>query len=173
MLRISRSRCCSSVQVPGGLRGRLHPHGPLDRVLAGAEDADDAHHERGLATEQVVAADVGVAVGQGVGYLRQRDAEALKPLRVGVHLVAFDRAALAGHVDDSGDPAELTLEQPVFQRLEIVERVVRIAENVLRRGQRIAIDLADRIGRRQHGVDAGRQALDELEAIDHLLPGIS
>ena len=83
------------------------------------------------ALDHQVAADVGVAVGQGGLQLGQGDAVALQPVGIGVDLVALDRAAAAGDVHDARHAAELALQHPVLQGLEVVEGVDVVAERSL------------------------------------------
>ena len=59
------SRACDRV---------CHAQRLLHRVLAAADQAEAADHLDGVALDEVVAADVGVAVGDGVLQLLQRDA---------------------------------------------------------------------------------------------------
>ena len=82
-----------------------------------ADQAEVADHLHRGPLAEVVAADVGVAVGDGVLELCQRDAVLLEPVGVGVDLVALDGAAEAGHVDDAGDAPELAFQHPVLQAL--------------------------------------------------------
>ncbi len=124
--RISRRRRFSSIRRKSAaarkVLGLEEPLG-LHRVQAAADQADAPHvlHDRSL--EEIIAADVGVAVGHRVLQLRKRDAVALQAIRVGLDLVAFDRAAEAGDVDDPRHALELALQRPVLQGLQIVERV--------------------------------------------------
>ncbi len=115
MSRISLSRLRSSAQIGGRLFGSVFADGDFHRIPAAADDADAAHHLHGPTLHQEVAADVGVAVGQRVLQLCQRDAIALQAFRIGLDLIALDGAAGAGHVDDARHAAKFTLEQPVLQ----------------------------------------------------------
>ena len=86
----------------------------LHRVQAAADEADVPHvlHDRPL--KEVVAADIGVAVGHRVLQLLERDAVTLQAVRVGMDLIAFDRAAKAGDVGDPRHAAELAFQGPVL-----------------------------------------------------------
>ena len=84
-------------------------------------------------------------------------------------LVAFHRAAETGDVGDSRQAAELALQRPILQRLEVVERV-DVAPLPVLIPEGIAVNLADGTFRRNLRLHAGRQRLGELQAIDHLLP---
>ena len=113
--RICRSRRCSSARrYSAASSGAVHcsamrcigsrprPIRPRPRTTA----AD-------LALHQVIAADVGVAVGDGVLQLLERDAVALQAVGIGLDLVALHRAAEADHVGDAGNAAELAFQRPV------------------------------------------------------------
>ena len=125
----------------GGGGGRaLHRQHLVHRVQAAAKQADAPRRHGNLALGDVVAAHGGVGVGQRRLELGQRDAVAAQAVGVGLNLVAPDRAAEAGEVHDPRHPAELALQHPVLQRLDIVERVDLFAGSILGDFQ----DIADR-----------------------------
>jgi hypothetical protein len=173
LVGLGAARALGPLQGRGRLRvGVLHAEHLHHRVQAAADQADAADVHGHAALDDVVAAHVGVGVGQGGLDLLQRDAELLHPVGVGVDLVALDGAAAAADVHDPRDAAELTLQHPVLQGLEVVERVDVAAGGVLGAVQGVAEDLAGgRLGR-QLRRDAGRQGLGELEAVDDLLAGL-
>ena len=88
----------------------------------------------------------------------------LELIGVDLDVILLGVAAEADDVDDAGHLAELLLEDPVLRRLQVGERVA-LADDA------VAEDLADGVPRRQLRLHPRRQ-LDELEAIDDLLPRV-
>ena len=72
------------------------------RVCPTTEEADSADVERDHPVEKWVAIHVGVALGDGVHKLPERNPVAAKAVRVGLDLVALNRAAAATNVEDAG-----------------------------------------------------------------------
>ncbi len=151
--------------------GVPHAQHLVHRVLAAAEQADAAHRHGDVALDHHVGADVLVGVLQGRLQLGQGDAELLEAFRVGINLVALDGAAVAGHIDDAGHAAELALQHPVLQLLEVVEGVDVAALGVLGAVEGVAVDLArrrfGRNGRRHTGgerLELRRQPVDDFLA---------
>ena len=148
----------------------LHAEHLVDRVFAAAEQADAAHAHGHVALHHYVGADVLVGVLQGRLQLGQRDPELFEPVGVGVDLVALDRAAAAGHVHDARHAAELALQHPVLQRLEVVEGVDVAAVGIFRTIEGVAVDFAGGRLRRDLRRDAGRQRLQlRRQPVDDLL----
>ena len=114
----SQSGCVSGLRRP---RAQHLVH----RIHAAAEQADAAHGQGDLALVDVIAAHGGIAVGQRLLKLGQRDAVAAQAVRVGLDLVAPDGAAETGEVHDARHGPELALHHPVLHRLDVVERVNR------------------------------------------------
>ena len=153
--------------------GVRHAQHLADWILAAAEQSDAAHRHGNIALDHHVGADVGVGVLQGRLQLGQRDAELLEALRVGVDLIALDGAAVAGHIDDAGDAAELALQHPVLQRLEVVEGVDVAALGVLGAVEGVAVDLAGRrLGRDLRRHVGGQRLQLRRYPVDDLLAGL-
>src|SRR5262249_48168123 len=159
-------------KVRGRRRGGLHGEGALHRIAAAADHAEAAHHLHDTSLAEIVAANIRVAVGDGVLDLGERDAETLEQVRVGLDLVAFDGAADTAGVENARHTLELALQQPVLQRLQIIESVNVVAQGILGAAQRVTINLPRRALRRNLGLNAWRQILHELETIDNLLPSL-
>ncbi len=158
---------------PGGGGGRaLHRHDLVHRVQAAAKQADTPRRHGHLALGDVVAAHRGVGVLQRRLKLAERDAVAAEAVGVGLNLVAPHRATEAGQVHDPRHPAELALQHPVLQGLDIIERVDLLAGSVLGDFEDIAKDLPSRRLRRDARAHIGRQRHgDRGQAVDHFLPG--
>src|SRR5262249_14536852 len=99
-------------QVVGRLPGAFRPQHRLgvSRIEPFSDQADAAHVQHVLAVDQVVAAHIGVALGDRLLQLVERDAVPHQPFRIGVDLVALDGATRADDVDDSRHAAELAFE---------------------------------------------------------------
>ncbi len=139
-------------------------------VLPAADQPQPAHRLHRVSLAQVIAAHVGVALGQCRFQLLERDAVLLEPVGVGLHLVALHRAAEAHDVDDPLHAPKLLLQLPVVERLQIVERVNLPALRVFRVPQHVAIDFAGRRGRRDHRVNPRRQ-IHLVQPVEHLEAG--
>ena len=141
-----------------GLDRVLHAQDALDRVVAPAQEAQAAHHLHRLALHHVVAAHVGVALGDGLLHLLQRDPVTLEPVGIGADLVTLAGPPEADHVDDARQAAEVADQGPVLERLQVVQRVDGPPELVLRVAQGEPEDLADRGSRRNLRRDASAAA---------------
>ena len=119
----------------------------VDRV----DQPDAAHHGRLRAEVDGLAAHVDVRVAERRQHLRHRQAVAHQFVLVDGDVVSLGLAAPAGHVDDAGHGLEAPFENPVLQRLEIRHRIVGRPDHP------IAVDLADRAGRRDLRLRAVRQ----------------
>ena len=154
--------------VAGGDRV-FHSHGGFDRVLAVADQSQEADHVGRIALDDVFAARILVAGGNRVLDLLQGDSVALHAGGVGMDLIAFDRSAEAADVGHARQAAERPLQRIILQRLQIVQVVDVVAGRVLGVGQHVAEDLARRRLRRDRRGDAGGQ-LRHLQAVEDLLP---
>src|SRR5262249_1671055 len=78
----------------------------------------------------------------------------------------------AGDVHNARHGAELALQHPILERLDVVARINLAARSIFRSFQDVAVDFAGgRLGRYAGG-HAGRQRLgDRGQPVDHLLPG--
>src|SRR5579863_6537985 len=156
-------------QVTGGGRRIGHVHRVDHGVFAATDEADPAHDLDAAPLHDEISAGVGVAVFDGVFELRERDAEFLEALRIGLNFVTLDGAAVAHDADHAGHPQELPLEGPVLQRFENVQRVDFLTEGVFGAVQRVAVDFAD-------GRSRGDPRLDRFgkfghgQAVEHFLP---
>src|SRR5580704_15794531 len=157
----------------------LHPHGCTfllrdDDVF----DVFESGHPRRVCTEEPDASDVvGLLAHEEalpayilVGVLNARDdgpepeAVAAEPIGVDFDVVFLCLSPIARHVDDAGHLLELALEHPVFDGLQVLERVATTYDAV-------SIELTDGIPRRQGGLHALGQR-HELDSIDDLLPRV-
>ena len=118
--------------------GRAAPgrHHDVANVVEAVDEADAAHDQRVLPVTDVAAAGVGVVGADRVEDLLEGEVVGAQPRRVEGDLVLLDAAAPGDDVHDARNAAELALEHPVLERLQLDERH--------RAGlERIAIDLAD------------------------------
>ena len=132
-----------AAQVRGGFDGIGHAACDDHRVFAATDQTDAAHDLHVAPLHDVIATDVGVAVGDRLFQLSQRDAVFLQAVWIGTQFVAFDRPP---RTDDAGDARysqQFTFERPVLERFEVAQRVDLSAKRVLRTGQRVAIDFSD------------------------------
>ena len=144
----------------------------IDRIQAAAEQAHAADRHGDLALVQIVPTDIGVAIGERALKLSQADAFQPQSIRVGLDLIAADRAAKAGHVGNARDRAKFAFQHPILQRFDVIQSVDVSSGTVLGNLQDVAINLAcGRFGGYLR-TDAGRQGLaDGGHAVDDLLPG--
>ena len=91
----------------------------VDRV----QQADAADVDALAADGEVVAAGVGIAVGDGVDDLGHGDAVGEELAGIDFSLILARGSAEGGDVDDAGDLFDLANEQPVLRGLELVERI--------------------------------------------------
>ena len=113
--------------------------------------ADAAHVDRLLADRDGAAADIGVAGRDRADDLRQRQAVGHHAVEVDLGLEFLGLAAEHQHVGDARHDAQLALDHPVLQRLELHD------VHAGRPAQLVAEDLADGAGGRDHRLHAGRQ----------------
>src|SRR5262245_43976944 len=82
-----------------------------------------------------------VAVVESLQELRQRQSEREPTVGVDLELERLGLSTPSGHVDDAGNRAKPSLQDPVLQRLQVHDAVVR------RSNELVAVDLADRAHR--------------------------
>ena len=140
-------------------------HGAAD-VFHRADLADRAHDRRLRPDIHRVGADIDVGVVQPVQHLLQREAVGKQPVEVDGDVVGLGLAAPAGDVDHARHRLEAALQDPVLDGLEVEHRVARRPDHA------IAEDLADRAGRRQHGLHAVRQRCQLAQPVDDVLRGL-
>jgi hypothetical protein len=87
------------------------------------DQADAAHDGRLRPEIDGLAADVGIRPTERGNHLAHGQIVRLQPVLVDHHVIGAFLAAPAGHVDDAGNRAETTLQHPVLQGLEILDRV--------------------------------------------------
>ena len=127
------------------------------------DQSDAADHQRVLALTEITAAGIRVARGDRVEHLLQREVVRAQASRIDGHLVLLDAATPRHDVHDPRDLAELALERPVFERLQLHER------HGLRL-ERVAVHLADHAGERPEPGLRVRRQLRLGDALLHLLP---
>src|SRR5207249_4637792 len=138
-------------------------HDVLD-VAQATEEPDAAHRQRVLALRDVAAAGVGVVGRHRVEHLLEGEVVAAQTGGIDVDLVLLGAAAPGDDVGDAGDLAELALEHPVLDRLELDERH-RL------RLQRVAEDLADHAREWSQGRLGVHRQIGLGDALLRLLPG--
>ena len=121
----------------------------LRRRLGRAQETDAADVVRLLAHEEPVAADVLVRVLDGGSDLGKRHAVPVQAKRVDLDVVLFGLAPITRDVDDPLNLLELTLENPVFGGLQVLEGVA-LAD------QSVPVDLADGVPWRELTLNARR-----------------
>jgi len=147
-------------------RASLHGHGHVADVPLVADEPEAAHDVHLGAVLDVGAARVAIPRREGVEHLLQRDAVGLQLQRVDEHLVLLGGAAEARDVDDAGHLAELPLDHPVLERLELQGRGAGRAH------ERVAEDLAHRRRvRGERGLGSGRE-VDLGESLEGLLADV-
>ena len=95
--------------------------------------------------------------------LRQREVEGPHAVEIDLGLEFLGLAAEHQHVGDAGHQPQPALHHPVLQGAKLDQVHVR------RPDQLVAEDFADRAGRRDHRLHAGRK-LDVLQPVERLLP---
>ena len=131
-------------------------------VLDRGQDAEPAHVDRLLAERDRAAADVGVAGADRGDDLRQRQVERPHPVEVDLGLEFLGLAAEHQHVGDARHETQPALHHPVLQRPQLDQVDVRRTDEL------VAEDFADRAGRRDDRLHAGRK-LDVLQPVERLL----
>ena len=113
-------------------------------VVERVDEADAANVEGLLADAQIVAAGVGVGVRDRADQGRERNLVVGQLLRIDIDVVFLGQSAETGNVDHAGNGLELLLEDPVLDLLLLDQIVIGTLD-------RVAIDFADRIFRRDSG----------------------
>ena len=113
-----------------------------------------------------LAADIDVAVVEGLQHLRQRQPVVDQPVEIDGDVVGLGLAAPAVDVDDARHRLEAALQHPVLDRLEIGHRIARRPDDA------IAVDLADRAVRRDLRLGAVGQRRQLRQPVDHPLLGL-
>ncbi len=114
---------------------------PMSSVSAHQADAADVVELSALRIE--AAAGIGVVGGESSGDLRNGEVIAVDARRIEQHLILHGRAAEAGVVGNAGDGAIGTLDDPVFDGLQLLRSAVGAFEHV-------AIDEAAGAEERRH-----------------------
>jgi len=135
----------------------------IAQVIDRANKSDAADHGRLRSQVDGVAADVDVAVVQGLQELGQREPVGDELVEIDLQLESLRLAAPSDHVDDARYRSEPALEHPVLQCLEIEHAETR------RTGELVAVDFADRTHRVDLGLYSIRQSGELRKAIEHLL----
>jgi hypothetical protein len=112
---------------------------------------------------EVVAADVGVAVGQGLHDLREADLITDQLPGIDIDVIFLGRASEGRHIDDPRHTPELSPDLPILDRLEVGQTRLPVS------GQFIAVDLCNRPPGRQGRLHVLRKT-DRGQAIDDFLP---
>ncbi len=158
-------------ELHGGHIGHAHRHtgcagdGDMTDIVQRLHQADAAHHQLLVAAGQQAAADIGVAIAQGLRQLRQRHAVALQLLWIGQHLVLPHHAAEAVDVGHARHALQFLEDLPILQTLQLGQIDIRIFG-----GDAITHDLAGGVG---VGAEAGLHPggeVDLAEILLHVLP---
>ena len=139
--------------------GDQHVLQPRNRL----NQPDPANDGRLRAEVDGLPADIGVRVPDRLNDLRHRRAVRDQPAGIDHHLISAQLAAPAGDVDYPGNGLEAALQHPVLQGLEIHHRIARWA------GDAVAIDLANRAGRRNLRLGPAGQRRKLGQPVDHAL----
>ncbi len=140
----------------------LLAHHDIVDVADRAERADAAHVDRLFADRDGAAADIGIAGGNRVDDLRQRQPVGPHAVEIDFGLVFLGLAAQHRNVGDARHDAQFAFHHPVLQRLELDQ--VHAGRTL----ELIAQDFADAAGRRNHRRD-GRRQRRVLQPVDDLL----
>ena len=128
--------------------------------LANVVDESNTTHDVGLRTAlDDVTADVDVAVGDGLIELERTDAVGGKLVGIDADLEGLHLTAETDDVGNAGHGAQLALDDPVLQRLQLAHRPLVAA-------QRVAVNLARRTGERLH---VGFHAIGQVSVVDEVV----